>query len=667
MPQSQFTAARVTGQVPLPAAAAVPEPPIMPAAGVPPPPTGGVPPGAAPPVPPSMPDPRTPPGQDPIIQKALKVIKGVKRVSKKEQATAFAAERKIRFARGMEASEGLPIQQGYKPFFSAQAGDFPRSDISPIVGQFSEEEVAHLFRRIEAPGVLRPGYDRANAAAALADLLHPSTAKIPMPRDLALLERAFGEEFARRLYNKKRTASQAIWDEFIAGWNLPRSMVASLDLSATLRQGAILAPGNFPQWRASVAAELKAMRSEVYAVKAWDDIYLHPNFERLTNAGLSLTERGAVAPLLAREEAFMSRWASRIPGIRASERAYVTMLNKLRFDTANKMLTALETKGLSESEAARHLEGVADFINWTTGRGPALPGGKMGGGAQAVLNGLMFSPRFMTSRFATLSLPITAYRNPAIRVKLATDLVAWVGVTSMVVALAKMSGADVEVNPLSGQWGLIRIGRTRYDPWAGMRPVGRLIAGLMWGQGKSSLGKIYSTDDQDLISKRMRLKSEGKLSDEEFAKSGRFLPARSSVLIRFLRSKLQPLAGETWDQATGKDWLGGEATPGQALSKDVRVNLFAQNLLPILAQDIMDAVIAGERPTTIASAATASSLGLGASTYWTAADVGREEFPGLSLEQLRSKSEDTRKRWQKEADQRMGEPRAQPIPVGAVR
>ena len=188
-----------------------------------------------------------------------------------------------------------------------------------------------------------------------------------------------------------------------------------------------------------------------------------------------------------------------------------------------------------------------------------------------------------------------------------------------------------------------------------MRPVARLIAGLYWGQSKSSLGKVYSTDDEDLISKRQRLKSEGKMSDEEFAKSGRFLPARASILIRFLRSKLQPIPGEIVDQATGKDWLGGEATPGQALSKDPRVNLFAQNLAPILAQDIMDAVYAGEHPVAIGAAAAASAVGVGASTYWTAADVARQEFPGLTLEQLRKKPKATQKRWQKEADRRRGE------------
>ena len=635
-----------------PPATAIP-PAGPPSASPPVPPAGGVPPTVPPVTPPTgaLPDPRVPPGQDIVIQKALRVIKGVKRVSKREQAALFATERRTRFARGMAASEGLPVEQGFKPFFAAQAGEFARPDIAPIVGEFTGDEISHLFRRIEAPGVLRPGYDRNNAAAAFADLLHPSTAKIPMPRDLALLERAFGADFARALYNKKRSASQAVWDEFIATWNLPRSLVASLDISATARQGAMLAPGNLGIWKSSVAAELKAYGSEAYAAKVWDNIYLHPNFERLVNAGLSLTERGAVAPLAAREEVFMSRWASRIPGVRASERAYVTMLNKLRFDVANKMMADLEAKGLTETDLAKQLEGVADFVNWTTGRGAAL-GGQ---GVQAVLNGLMFSPRFTTSRFQVLALPLTAYRNPAIRQKLASDLVKWVGVTAMVVGLAKAAGADVELDPRSGQWGLIRIGRTRYDPWAGMRPVARLIAGLYWGQSKSSLGQVYSTDDEELISKRQRLKSEGKMSDEEFAKSGRFLPARASVLIRFLRSKLQPFAGETWDQATGKDWLGGEATPGQALSKDPRVNLFAQNLTPILAQDIMDAVYAGEHPVAIGAAATASAVGVGASTYWTAADVARAESPGITEEQMKSASKATRKRWQEEANRRRGE------------
>lgn len=650
---------RAAGQAGLPeavrpasAASAGPSGPIVsPEAATPPP--GGVPPT---PPPSDLPDPRMPPEKDPVIQKALQVLHDVKRVSKKEQAVMFAAERKTRFARGMQASENLPLREGFPRFFSAQAGEFPTPDIQPIVEQFTEDEVNHLFARLEAPGVLRPGYDRNNAAAALADLLHPSTAKIPMPRDLQLLERAFGAKFARELYNKKRTASQAVWDEFIAAWNLPRSLVASLDLSATLRQGAILAPDNLSDWRASVGAELKAFRSESYAAKAWDDIYLHPNYERLVNGGLDLTQRGSIAPLLKREEAFMSRWAGQIPGIRASERAYVTMLNKLRFDVANKMLGQLERMGLSEAEIEKSLAGITDFVNWTTGRGPTIPGGRMGQSLQALLNGVMFSPRFMTSRFATLTLPVTAYQNPAIRQKLAKDLVAWVSVTGMAVGLAKAAGARVETDPRSGEFGKIVLGHTRYDPWAGMQPVARFIAQLIWAQGKTSLGKAFSTDNQDLIAKRQRLKAEGrsKIPDEEFALSGRFLPARLSVLTRFLRSKLQPLAGEAWDQATGEDWLGGEAKPSQALSKDIRVNLFAQNLLPILAQDILDAVIAEESPFAIAGGAAASAVGVGASTYQSPADIAREEFPGLSLEQLRRMPEETQKGWREEAGRRRG-------------
>ena len=202
----------------------------------------------------------------------------------------------------------------------------------------------------------------------------------------------------------------------------------------------------------------------------------------------------------------------------------------------------------------------------------------------------------------------------------------------------------------------MKFGHTRYDPWSGMKPVARLIAQLMLGQSKSSLGKVYSTDDEDLISKRQRLKAEGrgKVSDEEFAESGRFVPARFNRLKSFLRSKLQPLAGELWSQSTGEDWIGGEAKPGQFLSKDIRVNKFFQMLAPILAEDILDAVVANESPLAIGIAAGASAVGLGASTYVTAGDIAKEEFPNATLEELRNKSKTTQKRWRDEADRRRG-------------
>ena len=78
--------------------------------------------------------------------------------------------------------------------------------------------------------------------------------------------------------------------------------------------------------------------------------------------------------------------------------------------------------------------------------------------------------------------------------------------------------------------------------------------------------------------------------------------------------------------------------------------------------------MANESPLAIGAAAAASSVGVGASTYVTAGDIAKEEFPNATLEELRSKDKNTQKKWRDEADRRRGvrtgkERQFEPAPV----
>lgn len=573
------------------------------------------------------------PDKDPLIQKARRILRRAERVSGGEKRTLDAAERRRRFAAGMGSAEGVPLRERSRRFFGAHAGEFPTLDVRFRGDEvFTAAEHDELLKRIYAPGVLREGYHQENTAAAYSKLFMEDVAILPTPGELQLLERVFGAKFVREIIKKKRNATQAVWDEFLSLWNLPRAVVASFDLSATGRQGGMLGPGNAREWASSFRAQLDAFKSEKYASKVWDEIYFDPDFERFADIGnLSLTRRGTAAQFADREEVYMTKHIGKL--LAPSERAYVTGLNKLRWDVMKKMVSTIERGGIKATD--EELRAAGSFINIATGRGnlgalqPLAP----------ILNGVMFSPRFAASRFQALSLPIAAYRNPAIRKQVAKDLVAFLSFGALTNWLLHEAGADVALDPRSGQWGKAQVGNTRIDVWAGMQPTMRLIARLYMAQGKTSLGKVYSTDDEGLIAKHRRIKDQNirgeggrKLTDEEFALEGRFLPARAAVLKKFMRSKLAPVPGELLTQITGFDWLGEPTEASQfklppTSLANIRRNPLIENMTPILVQDILDAIEIEDNPWLIGGIAALSTVGVGTGTYETSADIAEETFP----------------------------------------
>ncbi len=566
------------------------------------------------------------PNKDPVIKKALRIVQQGKRISKEERAALVSRQRRQRFARGSRAEEAASFMEKGPAFFRAQAGEFDvvTPDIQ-LINTLEEDEIIHLMKRIRTPGVLRSGYDVNRADLAFRKLFMNEQQILPTDGELTLLDRAFGGKLARAIYNKKRTMSQLAWEAFLDAWNLPRSFRTSIDLSAMLRQGGLLASNNKVIWGRAAKSQVKAFLSEKHANRAWDEIYLDDDFELLTDNGLFLAQRGGGSRLAQREEAYLSRWAGNIPGIKQSEQAYITMLNKLRFDVGKKLLRELRVQNLPDIEFTKEIQAMTKYINVTTGRGVGFGSTSV----NAIFNGIFFSPRWATSRFEVLALPLTSIRkSKVLRKKMAADLVTAFGTSSLLAALAQFSGlGTVELDVRSGNWGSIQIGKSRYDPFFGMRPIMRFIAQLAIGQGKSSLGQVYSLDDEELISKRKRLKEEGrKLSDDEFAREGRFLPARLARLRTFLRSRLAPVPAEAWDQLTGEDWLG-DSVKLSDFGRASRKNPLVQQFVPLIAEEIMDSIAAHKdpwMPLRALGSAIGEVVGITVSSYTTPGDVAEE-------------------------------------------
>jgi len=323
----------------------------------------------------------------------------------------------------------------------------------------------------------------------------PKKSQRMLDTQLMLRDRA-RKEIREALNDLGKTKLQKVIMEASA---LPRSLQATADLSATLRQGVLLGAGN--PLKASVAFG-KAMRSmvdPVYYAKLERALWESPMAKVRKQAGLYIADKGG---LNLGEESFMSRFVEKLPGIgaitNASERHYVAFLNNLRASTFDDMVSKFPEMGLADQKA------LADFINVSTGRG-RTDFGKVG-------SQVFFSPRFMASR---IEAPLDAigltsngramWKSPAARRQLMQSWGSLLGGGSGLLALAKAGGAEVSLDPESPDFGKAKFGNTRFDIWGGFTPAVRLVAGI-GKQSKSGDAAKFSQGSADKVMKFFRYK-----------------------------------------------------------------------------------------------------------------------------------------------------------------
>lgn len=352
-----------------------------------------------------------------------------------------------------------------------------------------------------------------------------------------------------------RTGPQKIWAGVKESLNLPRAAMASWDVSAVLRQGGFITLGHPLRAARSLGPMFRALASEKQSAIIEQEILSRPNAALYARSKLYLAPHESLK-LSAMEEALMSRLAKFLPGVKQSNRAYVTFLNKLRADSFDTMLDSLQRRGpdLSQPE----LQAIANYINVSTGRG------NMGHHAAAAetLATVFFSPRLVLSRFQLLAgQPL--YRGSArTRTAVATEYGRFLAGLAVVYGLANLAGADLEDDPRSSDFGKLKFGNTRVDPLAGLAQNTVLLSRLAAGETTSTAGKV----------KAIR---------------GSKLPygadTSADVIARFLRSKLSPIVGAGVDLASGQNLLGQPVTPGQT----------AANLaIPLSFRDIQDIMLA---------------------------------------------------------------------------
>ncbi len=425
------------------------------------------------------------PPEDDSVKRVIQALKEAKPI-RAEQEALMKAERGKRIAKAKAMGEKIGGEAGFQAQLGSLKGKLPKAQFESLRGKLDQPTIDSLFNKIRQSEM--NDWDKIGAQTGLGKLFGEYGGEVPTEGELKLLNDIFGKEFtdalvANRTFLQKfmLTAEQAL--------NVPRSIMASFDLSAPLRQGAFMI-GRPKQFIPAFGEMFKFFGSEKALTELSKNIASRPTYELMREHGLALTDLGT--GLTEREERFMSNLAEKIPGIgkivRASGRAYTGFLNKLRADVFDDLYNKAKFLGIKETDKLS--DDLVEFINAATGRGN-LPG-KLENAAVA-LNSVFFSPRLMASRLSLLNPMFYISKEPFVRKEALKSLFTFASVVFTILGLAALAGMEVGMDWRSSDFAKIKIGNTRIDIMAGFQQYLRMAGQLITGEYVSSVtGKVIT-------------------------------------------------------------------------------------------------------------------------------------------------------------------------------
>lgn len=473
--------------------------------------------------PPSLP----PTGQPPqsAVDKLIRVIKA-ERPARGPTERMRSIERAKRAGAGAEAlKQGSDPEAAFRSALGQQRGELPTAVSHGIPDtDFTPADVSELLDTIRGHGRIR-FYEKLSTRTALYKAINYAageTDQLPAPHEFELLEEVFGRDLASALQSRKGNLGRLALEVM----GIPKTLRSSIDLSAPMRQGVFLSGRHPKEWLQAWGPMFKSLKSDRAALESYDRILADPDYQEIVGSVIPSRQRLSIVnptgdalnmgARSANEEVFISRLANKIPGIRASNRAYTTYLNELRYNVAKTTLNNWKKAGVDVTP--EKMDMLGRFINISTGRGRL---GKLEQISPA-LSATFWSPRLLSSRFETPTLALQALKagDKEIARLAAEELAAFVGMGVTALTLISLSGIGrVELDPRSSDFGKIRIGGTSLDFWGGFQQMARYTA-------------------QFMTSERKPLTKNGVLVDP--AKAGMEPVQRSEVAFNFLRSKLAP-------------------------------------------------------------------------------------------------------------------------------
>ncbi|MCA1594735.1 MAG: hypothetical protein LC754_19320, partial [Acidobacteria bacterium] len=304
--------------------------------------------------------------------------------------------------------------------------------------------------------------------------------------------------------------------QFVNAYHLPKSVQASADLSATMRQGLIPLAAHPSFIKDMMRNQVKAFASQDAADALKDAIINHPDYGLMKDSGLYLSSVRGSAP----EEMFSSAWSEKIPVVKQSDRAYSAALDTVRVKSFEMYAAELKAKGITDEKT---YSDIAHWINRATGRAE----GRIVDAIAPVLNFPLFSPRLTASRFQVLNPVFYMRMTPAARRIAVREMMRATGTFSATVGLATLAGARTSLDPRNANFGKIVVGNTHLDIGAGELQAIR-----------------YTAQMTDAFAREAK----GERLDKKWTPT--------AITMRFLRSKLGPLPSYAVDVKTGKDYSG---------------------------------------------------------------------------------------------------------------
>jgi len=501
-----------------------------------------------------------------LVSKMTKAIKQAKPI-RAQQEKLFTAERARRFAKAKEVSEATTGEAGFFQELGQLKGELPKSKFEAIRELFTEKNITDLFETIKT----HPGLELTDTIAGRQGLRKLLAGSVPTEGELALLKGVFGRELVDTLASKRSLLEQlqTLIPE-LAG--VPRALMSSYDFSMPFRQGIFFATRP-KQFFGAFNPMFKAFFSEKQFLNTMEQIVKRPTFQLMRKSKLAITKLDAA--LGQQEEFFMSNLAERIPiigkGVRASNRAAVTFLNKLRADVFDDILKNAQKLNISNNRLSnflgltakespldnpKFLKDLANMINNATGRG-TLPGLER---AMVPLANVLFSPRLIASRINLLNPLFYASLDPIVRKEALKSLAGTIALMATTLTLADMAGAEVEKDPRSTDFGKIKIGNTRFDIMGGFQQFIVLYARVLSGKTKTTSTKqLRALGDPKTFKPQTRL----------------------SILEKFIANKTAPLISLGLTMLRGKTPVGEDVN----LSREL-----LERFTPFVLQDLFDLV-----------------------------------------------------------------------------